>query len=112
MNVLGAIWSYINMLLFSDFCKHIKPIVAYTLIKIDLVIWFWTKQFYCYSLHYFPMLGISQITEEYWLIPNSIMSKKNDGFDFGIFGIKMTAFPPPIRKNKNILKIRSKDKVF
>jgi hypothetical protein len=25
------------------------------------------------------------------LIPNSIMSKKNDGFDFGIFGIKMTA---------------------
>jgi hypothetical protein len=38
--------------------------------------------------------------------------EKNDGFDFRIFGIKMTAVAGTFRKNKNILKVRSKDRVF
>ena len=46
------------------------------------------------------------------LIPNSITSENNDRFDFRIFSIKMTAVAERSRKNKNIFKIRSKDKVF
>ena len=40
------------------------------------------------------------------------VEKKNDGFDFGIFGIKMTAFLASFRKNKNILKIALRTKFF
>ena len=38
--------------------------------------------------------------------------EKNNGFDFRICGIKMTAVAGTFRKNKNILKICSKDRVF
>ena len=40
------------------------------------------------------------------------VEKKNDGFDFRIFGIKKNRRGWDFQKNKNILKIRSKDRVF
>ena len=51
------------------------------------------------------------------IVPGMVDTKfnnveKNDGFDFGVFGIKMTAVAGKFRKNKNISKIRSKDRVF